>query len=162
MTELLPADLLRDASLRVTAPRVAVLTTVHELPHADADAIATAVRTKLGSVSTQAIYDVLAALTRAALIRRIEPAGSPARYEARVGDNHHHMVCRSCGSIHDVDCAVGHAPCLTAQETHGFTVDEAEVTYWGLCPDCATGPETAARPKTTTPPKIATGSKTAP
>lgn len=136
MTDLLPADLLRGASLRVTAPRVAVLTTVHDQPHADADAIATTVREKLGSVSIQAVYDVLAALTRAQLVRRIEPAGSPARYEARVGDNHHHMVCRSCGTIRDVDCAVGSAPCLAAGDTHGFAVEEAEVTYWGTCPDC--------------------------
>ncbi|MGO1972919.1 MAG: Fur family transcriptional regulator [Propionibacteriaceae bacterium] len=136
MTDLLPADLLRGASLRVTAPRVAVLTTVYDQPHADADAIATAVRDKLGSVSTQAVYDVLAALTKAQLVRRIVPAGSPARYEARVGDNHHHMVCRSCGTIRDVDCAIGPAPCLEAGETHGFEVEEAEVTYWGTCPDC--------------------------
>ena len=136
MTDLLPADLLRGASLRVTAPRVAVLTTVYDQPHADADAIATTVRDKLGSVSTQAVYDVLAALTKAQLVRRIEPAGSPARYEARVGDNHHHVVCRSCGTIRDVDCAIGPAPCLEAGETHGFEVEEAEVTYWGTCPDC--------------------------
>lgn len=131
-----PTALLRSASLRVTAPRVAVLTEVARRPHADADTIATGVREQLGSVSTQAIYDVLHALTAARLIRRIEPAGSPARYETRVGDNHHHVVCRQCGAIRDVDCATGEAPCLTADATHGFVIDEAEVTYWGICPDC--------------------------
>jgi Fur family transcriptional regulator, stress-responsive regulator len=137
MTEALePAALLRGASLRVTAPRVAVLSAVHANPHADADTVAAAARSQLGTVSTQAVYDVLRALSAADLIRRIEPAGSPARYEARVGDNHHHIVCRSCGAIADVDCAVGEAPCLEASESHGFVVDEAEVTYWGLCPRC--------------------------
>ena len=130
-------QMLRDAALRVTRPRVAVLSAVHAHPHADTDTIIRAVRTELPEVSHQAVYDVLRALTAAGLVRRIQPSGSVARYEARVGDNHHHMVCRSCGLIVDVDCAVGEAPCLTASDDHGFSVDEAEVTYWGLCPDCS-------------------------
>lgn len=130
--------LLREASLRVTRPRVAVLSAVHAHPHADTDTLVGVVRDDLGEVSTQAVYDVLRALTSAGLVRRIEPAGSPARYESRVADNHHHVVCRTCGSIADVDCAVGYTPCLTASDDHGFVIDEAEVTYWGLCPDCST------------------------
>jgi Fur family transcriptional regulator, stress-responsive regulator len=130
--------LLRGAALRVTRPRVAVLTAVYEHPHADTDHLIGVVRENLGEVSHQAVYDVLRALTLAGLVRRIEPAGSVARYESRVGDNHHHVVCRSCGAIADVDCAVGAAPCLNASDTHGFVIDEAEVTYWGLCPDCST------------------------
>ncbi|GAA2691248.1 MULTISPECIES: Fur family transcriptional regulator [Actinosynnema] len=130
-------QLLRDASLRVTAPRVAVLSAVHANPHADTDSIIGVVRGALGAVSHQAVYDVLRALTTAGLLRRIEPPGSVARYEARVGDNHHHVVCRTCGAIADVDCAVGQAPCLTASNSHGFVIDEAEVVYRGLCPDCA-------------------------
>ncbi|MEV8182711.1 Fur family transcriptional regulator [Specibacter sp. NPDC078692] len=129
-------DLLRAASLRVTRPRVAVLSAVSNHSHADADAIIGAVRTELGSVSKQAVYDVLAALVEADLVRRIEPSGSPARFETRVGDNHHHVVCRSCGDIADVDCALGAAPCLHASDSHGFSIDEAEVIYWGTCPDC--------------------------
>jgi Fe2+ or Zn2+ uptake regulation protein len=127
---------LRAASLRVTRPRLAVLSAVHENPHAETDAIVGAVREELGQVSTQAVYDVLRALTAAGLLRRIQPSGSLARYESRVGDNHHHLVCRSCGSITDVDCAVGHAPCLTASDDHGYRVEEAEVIYHGLCPAC--------------------------
>ncbi|WP_107774717.1 Fur family transcriptional regulator [Nocardioides sediminis] len=130
--------LLRGARLRVTRPRLAVLEAVHTHPHADTDAIIRAARGALPDVSHQAVYDVLRALTDAGIVRRIQPAGSVARYEARVGDNHHHVVCRSCGAIADVDCAVGHAPCLTASHDHGFTVDEAEVVYWGTCPGCAT------------------------
>jgi len=132
------ATALRAASLRVTRPRVAVLEAVHAQPHADTDTIIGAVRADLGDVSHQAVYDVLKALTGAGLVRRIQPAGSVARYEARVGDNHHHAVCRSCGAIADVDCAVGHTPCLTASDDHGFVVDEAEVVYWGRCPRCTT------------------------
>jgi Fur family ferric uptake transcriptional regulator len=128
--------LLRDASLRVTRPRVAVLTAVHEHAHADTDSIIGIVRQDLGDVSKQAVYDVLRALKTAGLVRHIEPTGSVARYEARVGDNHHHLVCRSCGAIADVDCAVGDTPCLTASADHGFAIDEAEVVYWGHCPDC--------------------------
>jgi Fur family ferric uptake transcriptional regulator len=130
--------LLREAALRVTRPRVAVLAAVHEHPHADTDTLIGAVRADLGEVSHQAVYDVLRVLTTAGLVRRIQPSGSVARYESRVGDNHHHVVCRSCGALADVDCAVGHTPCLTAAEDHGFVIDEAEVTYWGLCPACST------------------------
>ena len=137
-------QVLRGASLRVTRPRVAVLSAVYEHPHADTDAILGVVREDLGEVSTQAVYDVLRALTTAGLLRRIEPAGSVARYESRVADNHHHVVCRSCGAIADVDCAVGETPCLIASDDHGYLIDEAEVVYWGLCPDCSTA--STARP----------------
>jgi Fur family ferric uptake transcriptional regulator len=130
-------QLLRGADLRVTQPRLAVLRAVETRPHADTDALIAAVREELPDVSHQAVYDVLRALTAAGLVRRIQPANSVARYEARVGDNHHHVVCRSCGAIADVDCAVGHRPCLTASEHHGFVIDEAEVVYWGLCPECS-------------------------
>ncbi|TDW94604.1 MULTISPECIES: Fur family transcriptional regulator [Kribbella] len=132
-------QVLRTAALRVTRPRMAVLRAVHQHPHADTDGIIRATRDELPDVSHQAVYDVLRALADAGLVRRIQPAGSVARYEARVGDNHHHLVCRSCGAIVDVDCAVGHAPCLTASDDQGFVVDEAEVVYWGLCPTCAAG-----------------------
>ena len=135
-----PADaetLLRSASLRVTRPRLAVLTALHERPHADTDTVIAAVRSELGAVSHQAVYDVLRALTDAGLVRRIQPAGSVARYEARVGDNHHHVVCRTCGAIADVDCATGEVPCLTASDDSGFSIDEAEVVYWGHCPICS-------------------------
>ncbi len=128
--------ILRAADLRVTRPRLAVLTAVHQHPHADTDSIIGFVRRDFGEVSHQAVYDVLRALTTAGLVRRIEPAGSVARYEARVGDNHHHAVCRSCGAIADVDCAAGTTPCLTASDDNGFAIDEAEVVYWGLCPQC--------------------------
>jgi Fur family transcriptional regulator, stress-responsive regulator len=128
---------LRGASLRVTRPRVAVLAAVYEHPHADTLSLVGAVREQLGEVSQQAVYDVLNALTEAGLVRRIHPPGSVARYESRVGDNHHHVVCRSCGVIADVDCAVGSSPCLTASDDHGFAIDEAEVIYWGLCSDCS-------------------------
>jgi Fur family ferric uptake transcriptional regulator len=119
---------------------MAVLSAVHEHPHSDTDSIIGLVRADLGEVSHQAVYDVLRALTSAGLLRRIQPSGSVARYEARVGDNHHHVVCRGCGAIADVDCAVGHTPCLTASEDHGFVVDEAEVFYWGRCPACSPNP----------------------
>ena len=135
-------QLLRGAALRVTRPRRSVLTAVHEHPHADTDTLVGVVRDDLGEVSTQAVYDVLRALTTSGLVRRIEPAGSVARYESRVGDNHHHIVCRVCGAIADVDCAVGDTPCLTADNDHGFIIDEAEVTYWGLCPTCSTSAST--------------------
>ncbi|WP_354698484.1 Transcriptional regulator FurA [Paraconexibacter sp. AEG42_29] len=130
--------MLRGASLRVTRPRVAVLAAVHDHPHADTTSILAGVRSEVGDVSQQAVYDVLQALTTAGLVRRIQPLGSVARYESRVGDNHHHVVCRSCGAIADVECAVGAAPCLTADHVHGFAIDEAEVIYWGLCPGCST------------------------
>jgi Fur family ferric uptake transcriptional regulator len=132
--------LLRDAGLRVTRPRVAVLGAVHEHAHADTESIIGAVRRGLPEVSHQAVYDSLHTLTAAGLVRRIQPTGSVARYESRVGDNHHHAVCRSCGAIVDVECAVGHTPCLTASDDSGFTIDEAEVVYWGLCPYCSTAP----------------------
>ena len=129
---------LRGAALRVTRPRLAVLTAVHQHPHADTDSLIRVVRDALGEVSHQAVYDALRALTAAGLVRRIEPSHSVARYESRVADNHHHVVCRSCGAIADVDCAVDETPCLTASNDHGFSIDEAEVTYWGRCPDCST------------------------
>ena len=135
--------MLRKVELRVTRPRVAVLSAVHDHPHADTDSIIRAVRADLGEVSHQAVYDVLRALTSARLVRRIQPSGSAARYEARVGDNHHHVVCRSCGVIADVDCAVGETPCLTAADDQGFLIEEAEVTYWGVCPECVTAPATS-------------------
>jgi Fe2+ or Zn2+ uptake regulation protein len=135
------ASAVRDAGLRVTAPRVAVLSEVTEGKHITADQIAHAVRDRDGTISTQAVYDVLGALTRAGLVRRIEPAGSAARYETRVGDNHHHVVCRSCGAITDVDCAVGEPPCLSPADAGGFVIDEAEVTFWGLCPTCQKMPK---------------------
>jgi Fur family transcriptional regulator, stress-responsive regulator len=131
---------LRSVSLRVTRPRLAVLAAVHKHPHVDTEAVLDLVRADVGAVSHQAVYDVLRALTNVGLVRRIQPAGATARYEARVGDNHHHLVCRSCGAITDVDCAVGRAPCLTASDDQGFVVDEAEVVYWGTCPDCVTAP----------------------
>ena len=132
------ADQLRLADLRVTRPRLAVLEAVYAHPHADTETIFSAVRVELPEVSRQAVYDVLAALSASGLIRRIQPSGSVSRYESRVGDNHHHVVCRSCGTIADVDCAVDEIPCLTASDDHGFVIDEAEVVYWGTCPQCAT------------------------
>ncbi|WP_373863333.1 Fur family transcriptional regulator [Rhodococcus marinonascens] len=134
------AQLLRGAELRVTRPRVAVLEAVHTRPHADTETIFGEVRTVLEGVSRQTVYDVLHAVTAAGLVRRIQPSGSVARYESRVGDNHHHVICRSCGVIADVDCAVGEAPCLTASYDSGFLIEEAEVIYWGMCPDCARSP----------------------
>ncbi len=143
-------ELLRSADLRVTRPRVAVLEAVHDHPHADTDTIVGAVRRALPEVSRQAVYDVLAALTSAGLVRRIQPSGSVARYESRVGDNHHHVVCRSCGTIGDVDCAAGQAPCLDPvddpAELTGFIVDEAEVIYWGQCPDCSVQRASGSQP----------------
>ncbi|MDF0528941.1 Fur family transcriptional regulator [Tsukamurella sp. 8F] len=133
-----PEDRLRAVGLRITSPRVAALEYLDDHPHATADDVAAALRGRLGTVATQTVYDVLRATSDRGLLRRIEPAGSPVRYEVRVGDNHHHLVCRSCARIVDVDCIVGHAPCLTPDDDHGFTLDEAEVTFWGLCPDCRT------------------------
>jgi Fur family ferric uptake transcriptional regulator len=127
---------LRIAGLRVTAPRVAVLSWLLGHPHATADQVAAAVRERLGSVSTQAVYDVLNVFTKVHLVRRIEPAGHPARFETRAGDNHHHLVCRVCGRTEDVDCTIGLAPCLQPADAAGYAVDEAEVVFWGLCPDC--------------------------
>jgi len=131
-------QLLSEASLRITRPRVAVLRAVYLNPHADTDSITRAAPEDVPAVSHQTVYDALSALNAAGLIRRIQPSGSVARYESRVGDNHHHVVCRTCGAISDVDCAVGEAPCLIASDDNGFTIDEAEVIYWGLCPDCST------------------------
>ena len=139
------AEELRGAGLRVTAARVALLDTVRGGAHLGVEAIAEGVRERVGHISLQAVYEGLHALTGAGLIRRIEPAGSAARFEGRVGDNHHHVVCRSCGVIADADCAVGAAPCLTASDDHGFTIDEAEVIYWGQCSDCSTA-LTSAKP----------------
>jgi len=132
------AEELRGAGLRVTAARVALLETVRDGDHLGVEAIASGVRDRIGHISLQAVYDALYALTEAGLIRRLEPEGSPARFEGRVGDNHHHLVCRSCSVVADVDCAVGEAPCLTASDDRGFSIDEAEVIYWGLCSDCST------------------------
>lgn len=131
-----PNELLRVAGLRVTAPRVATLRELDRHPHASADSVAASVRDALGAVSTQAIYDVLRVCTDSGIVRRIEPAGSPARYELRIGDNHHHLVCRTCGAVDDVDCTVGTRPCLEPSDDRGFAVDEAEVVFWGLCPVC--------------------------
>jgi Fur family ferric uptake transcriptional regulator len=132
-----PRQRLRDAQMRVTAPRLAVLEVLAQVaPHQNAEAIAAAVRARLGTLSTQAVYDNLHALVEAGIARRIEPAGSAALYELRVGDNHHHLICRLCGQVQDVDCVVGEAPCLHAGSTPGFKVDEAEVTFWGTCSRC--------------------------
>ena len=131
-----PESMLREQGMHVTAQRVAVLRAVSELPHSTADDIHAAVGTELGAISRQTVYDALAALTDRGLFRRIQPAGSSARYETRVGDNHHHLVCRTCGRMVDVDCAVGDTPCLTASDDSGYEIDEAEVVYWGRCPDC--------------------------
>ena len=134
-----PETLLREHGMHVTAQRVAVLHALADLPHSTADDVCVAVRTELGAISRQTVYDALAALTDRGLLRRIQPAGSAARYETRVGDNHHHLVCRTCGRMVDVDCAVGDTPCLTASDDSGYEIDEAEVVYWGLCPDCQAG-----------------------
>ena len=141
-------DSLRAAGLRVTRPRLAVLEAVRTQPHLDTQSLIAAARARLGSVSHQAVYDVLRALVSAGLVRSIEPQGLEARYEARVGDNHHHVVCRACGAIADVDCATGAAPCLTPSADAGFVIDEAEVVFWGRCPSCAAGSPPAPSPRT--------------
>ena len=130
------AQILRDHGVQVTAQRIAVLQAVAARPHATADVVAEMARSEIGAISKQSVYDALSTLVDAGIVRRIEPAGSAARYETRVGDNHHHLVCRGCGAVVDVDCAVGAAPCLTAADAAGYTVDEAEVTFWGICPEC--------------------------
>lgn len=140
-----PRHLLRSVGLRVTGPRVAILTVLIGHPHSDTESVLRRARERT-TMSTQAGYDVLSALTRAGLTRRIEPAGHPALFEVRVGDNHHHLVCRDCGRIEDVDCAVGEAPCLKPSEAHGFVLDEAEVTFWGRCADCQAAPPAAFVP----------------
>ena len=131
-----PADLLRDHGVAVTAQRLAVMRAVSSCPHTTADAIAERVRSEIGTISRQAVYNVLSLLSEKGLVRRIQPSGQAALYEDRVGDNHHHLVCRSCGMTVDVDCAIGDTPCLSAAHDHGFKIDEAEVVYWGTCPDC--------------------------
>jgi Fe2+ or Zn2+ uptake regulation protein len=145
VTKANPVAQLRSVGLRVTGPRVAVLNAVAARPHSNADDVAAVVRADVGSVSTQAIYDVLRACVNAGLLRRIEPANSPALYESRIGDNHHHLVCRRCQKVADVDCAIGAAPCLQPSDSQGFVVDEAEVVFWGLCADCAATPQSASR-----------------
>ena len=131
-----PIATLRSRRMPVTAQRLAVLRAVHQAPHATADEVAAAATSHIGSISRQSVYDTLAALVDRGVLRKIQPIGSVARYEDRVGDNHHHVICRSCGAVADVDCAVGHRPCLTASQTHGFRIDEADVSYWGTCPAC--------------------------
>lgn len=142
------AKLLRDHGLQVTAQRVAVLRAVSKRPHCTADEVTEDVRAQIGTISRQAVYDALGLLSERGLIRRIQPAGSPARYEDRVGDNHHHLICRTCGKTVDVDCAVGYAPCLTASDDAGYVIDEAEVVYWGTCPECLAAGEDAGGPPT--------------
>lgn len=131
-----PAQTLREHGVQATAQRVAVLGAVSAHPHATADQILESVRARIGTISRQSVYDALGTLEQIGLVRRIQPTGSPARFENRVGDNHHHIICRNCGALADVDCAVGEKPCLTASDSHGYTIDEAEVAYWGLCPTC--------------------------
>lgn len=140
-----PAELLRAHGLQVTAQRLAVLRAVSARPHGTAGEVAEAVRDQIGTISRQGVYDALGILADRGLIRRIEPAGSPARYEDRVGDNHHHLICRACGRMVDVDCAVGEAPCLTAADDAGYEIDEAEVVYWGRCPECLAGSPASGR-----------------
>ena len=137
-----PAELLRQRGIQVTAQRLAVLRAVNGQSHVTADGVVQAVRAEIGAISVQAVYDALALLVAEGLIRRIQPPGSPARFEGRVGDNHHHLICRACGRVVDVDCAVNSTPCLTANDDHGFEIDEAEVVYWGRCPDCRTAGRT--------------------
>ena len=143
-----PTDLLRERGIQVTAQRLAVWRVVADQPHITADGVAETVRAEIGAISLQSVYDTLALLVAEGLLRRIQPAGSPARFEDRVRDNHHHLICRICGRVVDVDCAVGSVPCLTAADDMGYEIDEAEVVYWGRCPDCvaqasAPKPETA-------------------
>lgn len=132
------SELLKAHGLNVTAQRLAVMRAVTAHPHSTADAVAEQAKSDIGAISRQSVYDALTLLNECGIVRRIQPIGSPALYESRVGDNHHHVICRNCGQVADVDCAVGHRPCLTASETHGFVIDEAEVAYWGFCPACAT------------------------
>jgi Fur family transcriptional regulator, stress-responsive regulator len=139
-----PAALLRQRGLQVTVQRLAVLRAVSGEPHITADRVAEVVRAEIGTISLQSVYDALGRLADEGLIRRIQPSGSPARFEDRVGDNHHHLICRICGRVVDVDCAVGSAPCLTAVDDSGYQIDEAEIAYWGRCPDCQTGSQAAS------------------
>lgn len=133
-----PTQILREKGLQITAQRLAVMRAIAERPHCTADDVTDFVRSEIGSISRQAVYDALGTLVEKGLVRRIQPAGSPARYEDRVGDNHHHVICRACGKTADVDCAVGAAPCLRASDNSGYQIDEAEVIYWGICPECLT------------------------
>ncbi len=150
-----PALLLRERGVQITAQRLAVLRVVSALPHATADEIAEAVRTEIGAVSRQAVYDTLRLLVEKGLVRRIQPAGSPARFEDRVGDNHHHLICRTCGRTVDVACGLGAAPCLTVDDDRGFEIDEAEVIYWGRCPACRTATQASAEdPPPSRPPGV--------
>jgi Fur family ferric uptake transcriptional regulator len=142
-----PAELLRQRGIQITAQRLAVFRAVTSDPHITADAVAEAVRKEIGAISLQSVYDCLGVLVGEGLIRRIQPAGSPARFEDRVGDNHHHLICRTCGRMVDVDCAVGDAPCLTASDNRGYEIDEAEVVYWGRCPGCARRASPTRRPR---------------
>ncbi|MGE0363288.1 MAG: Fur family transcriptional regulator [Vicinamibacterales bacterium] len=147
-----PAELLRQRGIQVTAQRLAVLRAVSAEPHVTADGVAEAVRAEIGAISLQSVYDALGVLVAEGLIRRIQPAGSAARFEDRVGDNHHHLICRVCGRVVDVDCAAGAAPCLTAVDGSGYEIDEAEVAFWGRCPDCVTtAPRTRSARRTVTP-----------
>ncbi len=145
-----PLATLRTHRLPVTAQRLAVLRAVHSNPHATAEHIASAATQELGSISKQSVYDTLTTMVERGVLRKIQPVGSVALYENRVGDNHHHVVCRSCGAVGDVDCAVGYRPCLTASHTHGFVIDEADVSYWGTCATCAKNRKTAVKRKTNT------------
>jgi Fur family ferric uptake transcriptional regulator len=145
-----PVDLFRQRGIQVTAQRLAVFRAVTGQPHCTADQVAEAARTEIGAISLQSVYDALGVLVAEGLIRRIQPAGSPARFEDRVGDNHHHLICRLCGRVVDVDCATGAAPCLTATDDRGYAIDEAEVAYWGRCPDCLAQARTAERSDSTT------------
>jgi Fur family ferric uptake transcriptional regulator len=138
-----PEEMLRSHGIHVTAQRLAVLRATAACPHSTADAIHDTARAEIGAISRQSVYDTLNSFTELGLVRRIQPIGSPALYETRVGDNHHHVICRECGHVTDVDCAVGHTPCLTASNSHGFAIDEADVTYWGICPTCHTSARAA-------------------
>jgi Fe2+ or Zn2+ uptake regulation protein len=146
-----PAELLRQRGIQVTAQRLAVLKAVASHPHVAADAVAETVRAEIGAISLQSVYDALAVLVAGGLLRRIQPAGSPARFETRVGDNHHHLICRGCGSVVDVDCAVHGAPCLTPPDGLGYEIDEAEVAYWGRCPQCQAASRATPGPEPATP-----------
>ena len=150
-------DLFRQHGIQITAQRLAVFRAVSSQPHITADAVAEVVRAEIGAISLQSVYDALGVLVAEGLIRRIQPAGSPARFEDRVGDNHHHLICRICGRLVDVDCAVGSAPCLTAVDDRGYEIDEAEVAYWGRCPDCQRQPQDRSQPPAATPPRKSKG-----
>ena len=153
------ADLLRQRGIQVTAQRLAVLRAVSAQPHVTADGVAEAVRAEIGAISLQSVYDALGLLVAAGLLRRIQPSGSPARFEDRVGDNHHHLICRTCGRVVDVDCSVGAAPCLTAADDQGYEIDEAEVAYWGRCPECVAAGTTGPRPDAAAAPRRGRGTR---